>query len=157
MWAYLSEPQPHHEAHRALGYPGPEWWFTLHMIQTPMVGLVAIGLWRMVADIGAGDGMAIVLAWLSRIATFVMLIYFTVLDGIGGIGLGRSILKAKAMAASAYSSCQGKAEAMASLIRRQLIRTSAPIFRRRSRMVPLVAAANWVWRRPIRRSAQSRT
>ena|SRR5215218_672240 len=46
MWVYLSEPQPHHEAHRALGYPGPEWWFTLHMIQTPMVGLVAIGLWR---------------------------------------------------------------------------------------------------------------
>jgi hypothetical protein len=100
MWVYLSEPQPHHEAHRALGYPGPEWWFTLHMIQTPMVGLVAVGLWRMVADIGAGDGMAAVLAWLSRIATFVMLIYFTVLDGIGGIGLGRSILKAKAMAAS---------------------------------------------------------
>ena len=29
-----------------------------------------------------------------------MLIYFTVLDGIGGIGLGRSILQAEAMAAS---------------------------------------------------------
>jgi hypothetical protein len=101
MWAYLSEPQPHQEAHRALAYAGPRWWFTLHMIQTPMVGLVAVGLWRMVSDIGSDDGAAVaVLAWLSRIATFVMLIYFTVLDAIGGIGLGRSILQAQALAAS---------------------------------------------------------
>ena len=99
MWAYLSEPQPHEAAHRALAYAGPQWWFTLHMIQTPMVGLVAVGLWRMVAGIGAGDGMAAALAWLSRIATFVMLITFTVLDAIGGIGLGRSILAVQAMAA----------------------------------------------------------
>jgi len=100
MWAYLSVPQPHEEAHKALAYAGPEWWFTLHMIQTPMVGLVAVGLWRAVAGIGTGDGVAVVLAWLARIAVFVMLIYFTVLDGIGGIGLGRFILQAEAMAAS---------------------------------------------------------
>jgi hypothetical protein len=100
MWAYLSEPQPHQDHHRALAYAGPQWWFTLHMIQTPMVGLVAVGLWRMVAGIASADGVAaVVLAWLARIATFVMLVYFTVLDGIGGIGLGRSILEAKALAA----------------------------------------------------------
>lgn len=100
MWAYLSEPQPHEAAHRALAYSGPQWWFTLHMIQTPMVALVALGLWRMVAGIGAGDGLAVAtLAWLARIAVFVMLIYFTALDAIGGIGLGRSILRAQAMAA----------------------------------------------------------
>jgi len=100
MWAYLSEPQPHEAAHKALAYAGPQWWFTLHMIQTPMVGLVAVGLWRMVAAVDAGDGAAVVLAWLARIAVFVMLIYFTVLDAIGGIGLGRSILQAEAMGAS---------------------------------------------------------
>ena len=101
MWAYLSEPQPHEEAHKALAYAGPQWWFTLHMIQTPMVGLVAVGLWRMVRPVGTGDGIAAdVLAWLARIAVFVMLIYFTVLDAVGGIGLGRAILQAKAMAAS---------------------------------------------------------
>jgi len=99
MWAYLSEPQPHEAAHRALAYAGPQWWFTLHMIQTPLVGLVAVGLWRMVSGIGAGNGMAAALAGLARIATFVMLIYFTVLDAIGGIGLGRSILQVQAMAA----------------------------------------------------------
>jgi hypothetical protein len=38
-------------------------------------------------------------AWLSRLATFVTLIYFTVLDGIGGIALGRQILVAQELAA----------------------------------------------------------
>ena len=33
-----------------------------------------------------------VCAWLARAAIFVFLIYFTVLDVIGGIGLGRTIL-----------------------------------------------------------------
>lgn len=100
MWAYLSEAQQHAEAHKALSYAGPEWWFWLHMIQTPTVGLVAIGLWLMVADIDGRDGaLAATLAWLARIAVFVMLIYFTVLDGIGGIGLGRTILQAQAMIA----------------------------------------------------------
>lgn len=100
MWAYLSEAQPHEAAHQALAYAGPEWWFTLHMIQTPMVALVAIGLWRMAGAVGAGDGIAAAaLAWLGRIAVFFMLIYFTVLDGIGGIGLGRQILQAQEMAA----------------------------------------------------------
>ena len=51
----------------------------------------------------------------------------------------------------------GQAEAMAILIRRTLRRTWAPIFKSLSRMVPQVAAANWVCRRPIRRSASSRT
>ena len=44
--------------------------------------------------------------------------------------------------ASAYSCRQGKAEAMASLMRRQLMRTRAPIFKSRCRMVPQVAVAN---------------
>ncbi len=28
----------------ALAYFGPHWWFAMRMIQTPMVGLVAVGL-----------------------------------------------------------------------------------------------------------------
>ncbi len=69
------------------------------MIQTPTVALVAIGLWRMVSGLD-GDGFAAAaLAWLARIAVFVMLVYFTILDAIGGIGLGRSILQAQALAA----------------------------------------------------------
>ncbi len=92
MYEYLSIPQPHTSAHHALDYFGPRWWFTLHMIQTPMVGLVAIGLWLMVDN---GEDRPAVLpsiaAWVSRIATFIFAVYYTVLDAIGGIGLGRTI------------------------------------------------------------------
>jgi hypothetical protein len=45
MYQYLSTPQPYNPTHQALAYWGPDWWFALHMIQTPMVALVAIGLW----------------------------------------------------------------------------------------------------------------
>ena len=58
-----------------------------------MVGLVAVGLWLMVDDVGAADGgAAMVCAWIARAAIFVFAVYFTVLDAIGGIGLGRTIV-----------------------------------------------------------------
>jgi len=38
-------------------------------------------------------------AWLARAAIFVFLIYFTVLDAIGGIGLGRTILVVQGLVA----------------------------------------------------------
>ena len=41
----------------ALAYFGPHWWLVLHMIQTPMVGLVAVGLWLMVEGIDDDDGL----------------------------------------------------------------------------------------------------
>lgn len=92
MYEYLSMPQPHTAEHKALGYFGPQWWFALHMIQTPMVGLISIGLWLMLADVDRQHGLAVTFsAWISRIATFVFLIYYTVLDSIGGISLGRMI------------------------------------------------------------------
>lgn len=43
---------------------------------------------------------------------------------------------------------------MATLTRRTLMRTSAPIFGSFNRTVPQVAVANWVWASPMRRSAQ---
>ena len=100
MYQFLSQSEPGHE-HSALAYFGPRWWFTLHMIQTPMVGLVAVGLWLMVDGIGAADGIeARVAAWLARAAIFVFAIYFTILDAIGGIGLGRTILVVQGLVAS---------------------------------------------------------
>jgi hypothetical protein len=81
MYEFLSQPQ--HDRHDFMA---------LHMIQTPMVGLVALGLWRIVSVVDSDDSPAAVgLAWLARIAIFVFLIYYTVLDGVGGIGLGRTI------------------------------------------------------------------
>ncbi|MEM7536851.1 MAG: hypothetical protein AAF639_32020 [Chloroflexota bacterium] len=98
MYQYLSHSHsaPYAHGHKALGYFGPEWWFILHMIQTPAVGLVAIGLWLMLANVGDEDGGLVLLtSWLSRIATYIFLIYYTVLDSIGGIGLGQTILVAE--------------------------------------------------------------
>lgn len=94
-YQYISQPQPYNPQYQALAYPGPHWWFALHMIQTPMVALVAIGLWLMVRRVGndSSDGAAAVFfAWLARLATFVFLIYYTALDSIGGFGLARTIL-----------------------------------------------------------------
>lgn len=92
MYQFLSHPEHGQPQFQALDYPGPGWWFTLHMIQTPAVGLVAVGLWLLVDAAGGDRGAAAVCAWLARAATFVFLIYYTVLDAIGGIGLGETIL-----------------------------------------------------------------
>ena len=93
MYEFLSHPHGHEPQFWALAYFGPHWWLVLHMIQTPMVGLVAVGLWLMVEGIDDDDGVAaMTCAWIARAATFVFLIYFTVLDAIGGIGLGRTLL-----------------------------------------------------------------
>ncbi len=63
------------------------------MIQTPMVALVSVGLWLMASRLDAQDGKpALLLAWLSRVATFVFMIFYTVLDSIGGSGLGALLL-----------------------------------------------------------------
>jgi hypothetical protein len=99
MYQYLSKPEPYDPQFKALAYFGPNWWFTLHMIQTPMVALVAIGLW-ILADLTAASTKlgVLVLAWLSRIATFVFFIYYTALDSIGGSGLGRTILNTQSLA-----------------------------------------------------------
>jgi hypothetical protein len=98
MYQYLSQSEPYNPAFKALAYFGPQWWFALHMIQTPMVALVAIGLWILADLTSATTNLAVLtLAWLSRIATFVFLIYYTALDSIGGSGLGRTILNVQSL------------------------------------------------------------
>lgn len=99
MYQYLSVPEHHTHQHKALDYFGPEWWFTLHMLQTPLVGLVGVGLWLMVDKIDRDQGlMAMISGWVSRASTFVFIIYYTVLDSIGGIGLGKTIEITEALA-----------------------------------------------------------
>ncbi|MFL6197356.1 MAG: hypothetical protein ACJ75H_24430 [Thermoanaerobaculia bacterium] len=99
MYQYLSKPEPYDPQFKALDYFGPHWWFKLHMIQTPMVALVAVGLWLMVSGLRSADGpLAFAAGWLSRISTFVFLIYYTALDSIGGFGLGRTILLTESLA-----------------------------------------------------------
>lgn len=99
MFAYLSMAEPHTPEHKALYYWGPNWWFALHMTQTPLVVLVAIGLYRLGRAIGRDDGPW---AWaaiiVGRAALFVFAVYYTALDSIGGIGLARQILIAKTFA-----------------------------------------------------------
>ena len=101
MFEYLRQPQPapYLNGHDALGYFGPDWWFALHAIQTPLVGLVSVGLWLAVARIDTvRDGVpAALFAWLSRAAAFVFLIFYTTLDSIGGTGMARAIVTANSM------------------------------------------------------------
>ncbi len=106
MFQYVSKPEQYNPAYEALAYPGPQWWFTLHMIQTPMVALVAIGLWILADLTAAGTNLVVLLfAWVSRIATFVFLIYYTALDSIGGFGMGRTILNTQSMAVHGSTQC----------------------------------------------------
>ncbi len=101
MYQFLSQPEAYQPQFQALGYFGPMWWFTLHMIQTPLVALVVVGLWLMLAEVTDTDsGYARAAAWFARAAILVFAIYYTVLDAIGGIGLGRTIITTEAMAAS---------------------------------------------------------
>ena len=101
MYQFLSKSEAYQPQFQALGYFGPMWWFTLHMIQTPLVALVVVGLWLILADVMDTDsGYARAAAWLARAAILVFAIYYTVLDAIGGIGLGRTIITTEAMAAS---------------------------------------------------------
>jgi hypothetical protein len=101
MYQFLSEPHAHDAHFKAIEYFGPTWWFQLHMIQTPMVGLVAVGLWLLVDPIDRPAGAsAVILAWLSRAATLIFVIYYTALDATGGIGLGRTILITQSLASS---------------------------------------------------------
>ncbi|MGU3496514.1 hypothetical protein ACLBXM_20945 [Xanthobacteraceae bacterium A53D] len=95
MYAYLCTPQPYNPDHQAIAYFGPQWWVALHMIQLPLLSLLAIGLWLLMD--GIDTGAAFVLAWLSRIFAFVFMVFYTALDSIGGIGLGRAILDLEAM------------------------------------------------------------
>jgi hypothetical protein len=98
MFAFLSKPHAYDAHFVALGYPGPEWWFTLHFIQTPVVALVAVGLWLLAGKVDDADGMLpLILAWLSRAATLTFLIYYTALDSIGGTGLARLLLNTQAL------------------------------------------------------------
>ena len=98
MYEFLSKSHPRDPSFVALAYFGPGWWFTLHMIQTPLVGLVSIGLWQLVDRIDNHDiKTAQMSAWLSRTAMFVFLIYYTALDAIGGLGVGRSLITVKAL------------------------------------------------------------
>ena len=43
MYQFLSHGEHHLPQFAALDYSGPHWWLVLHMIQTPLVGLVAVG------------------------------------------------------------------------------------------------------------------
>lgn len=90
MYAYLCTAQPFEPRHWALAYFGPHWWFALHVVQLPLLGLVSVGLW--LAMDGIEEGAGAVFAWLSRVATFFFFISYTALDSIGGVGLGRTLL-----------------------------------------------------------------
>src|SRR5271169_6262509 len=64
---------------------------------------------------------------------------------------------ARRLAAQPQAWAAGHADAIATLMRRTLTRTRAPILSSLRRMVPQVALANGVWCRAMRRKAHSST
>ncbi|MEM7056899.1 MAG: hypothetical protein AAF557_04875 [Pseudomonadota bacterium] len=94
MFEYLRTGHSHTDGHHALGYFGPDWWFWLHMIQTPTVCMIAVGLILTASQADSIPGRGLFLAivsWAARAAIFIFAVYYTALDSIGGIGLGRTI------------------------------------------------------------------
>ena len=92
MSAFLSHPQSGDPHFNAIAYFGPQWWFVMHMIQTPLVVIVSLGLLLLTDTFVPLEGARHApLAWLSRVATVVFMMYYTVLDGVGGISLGRQL------------------------------------------------------------------
>ena len=96
MTAFLSQPQGGDPYFNAIVYFGPEWWFLLHMVQTPLVILVSFGLLQVTDTFESQNAARFMpLAWGARLATVIFMTYYTVLDSIGGIGLGRELLVLK--------------------------------------------------------------
>ncbi len=101
MTAFLSHPQAGDSYYKAIAYFGPGWWFLLHMVQTPLVVIVSFGLLLMTDTFRAAPGARYKpLAWASRVATVVFMTFYTVLDGVGGIALGRELVVLKELVAS---------------------------------------------------------
>ena len=93
MTSFLLHPHASDLRFEAIKYFGPEWWFLMHMIQTPLVVVVSFGLLLATDSFWAGAGARFApVAWISRVATVIFMTYYTVLDSIGGIGLGRELL-----------------------------------------------------------------
>jgi hypothetical protein len=101
MTSFLSHPQAGDPYYNAIMYFGPNWWFLLHMIQTPLVVVVSFGL-LMTTDCFETNAAARFkpLAWISRVGTVVFMTYYTVLDSIGGIALGRELIVLKELVES---------------------------------------------------------
>ena len=98
MTNFLSQPQAGDPHFMAIKYFGPEWWFLMHMIQTPLVVVVCFGLLLATDSFGVSAGARFApLAWISRVATVIFMTYYTALDSIGGIGLGRQLLVVNGM------------------------------------------------------------
>src|SRR3982751_4764720 len=98
MSAFLSHPHEGGMQFNMIRYFGPEWWFLMHMIQTPLIVIISLGLLLLTDTFGNTGAVRFnLLAWVSRIATVIFMTYYTVLDGIGGIGLGRQLVVVKEM------------------------------------------------------------
>jgi hypothetical protein len=93
MSAFLSHPQSGDPHFNAIAYFGPQWWFVMHMMQTPLIVMVSFGLLYLTDTFSAVEGARF--AWwarISRVATVIFMTYYTLLDGVDGIGVGRQLM-----------------------------------------------------------------
>src|SRR3954465_4934980 len=82
MTSGASDPQAGNPYYNALHYFGPDWWFLLHMIQTPLSVRLSFGLLALTDSFSSAPAsLHKPFAWIARIATVVFMTYYTVLDG----------------------------------------------------------------------------
>jgi hypothetical protein len=59
-----------------------EWWLTLHVLQLPLFGLLAVAMFLLMADVKN------IFATVSRVALWFFVVFYTALDSVAGIATG---------------------------------------------------------------------
>ena len=74
--------------------PQADWWFTLHVLQLPLFGLVALAVVILVNKL---KGPAV---WLARIGMACFIVFYSAIDAIAGIASGLLIRSAQSLNSS---------------------------------------------------------
>jgi hypothetical protein len=67
------------------------WWLTLHLIQLPLFGLLAMSIYYLI------QGVSHIIATISRVAIWFFLIFYTAFDAVAGIATGILFKKMQAL------------------------------------------------------------
>ncbi len=70
-------------------YPQKEWWLGLHLLQLPLLALVATGFYFLL------EGIHNRAATVCRISAWFFLVYYAAFDAVAGIGLGNILRNAQ--------------------------------------------------------------
>jgi hypothetical protein len=87
----LWHPSSIHFGEMAASSNQAEWWLTIHLIQLPLFGLLALSIHFLL------DQVHNIFTWISRIALAFFIIFYTALDSIAGIATGIMLHKVQSL------------------------------------------------------------